>query len=117
MPRMKNVNVFVDVDLTLVDERGVMIDGADAAMWTLYDAGCTLYLWSTGGAEYCRSVAERLKIASLFAAFLPKPDVYVDDNPSTIVNGLHFDVRDHESWEELSKLICRKYVHPSQKRK
>ena len=117
MPRMKNVNLFVDVDLTLVDERGVMIDGADEAMRILHDAGCHLFLWSTGGREYCETVAKRLGVADLFEAFLPKPDAFVDDMPSTIVGGPLFSIADETSWPDLARPIAREHVHPSERRR
>src|SRR4051794_38768266 len=107
MPRMRNVNVFVDVDLTLVDERGLILPDAAAAMRLLYDAGCHLFLWSTGGGEYCRRVAEQYGIAELFEAFLPKPDVFIDDMPGTIFNGLLFDVRQEGAWLPLVQRIVR----------
>jgi hydroxymethylpyrimidine pyrophosphatase-like HAD family hydrolase len=37
---MKNANVFVDVDLTLVDANGKLFDGAPEALLALKDAGC-----------------------------------------------------------------------------
>ena len=54
---MKNANVFVDVDLTLVDANGKLLEGAREALETLKRAGCHLFLWSTVGADYCRKVA------------------------------------------------------------
>jgi phosphoglycolate phosphatase-like HAD superfamily hydrolase len=116
MPLMHNVNVFVDVDLTLVDHEGTALPGAAKAMHILHDAGCHLFLWSAGGAEYCRQVADRLGLAELFEAFLPKPDVYIDDMPSTIFNGLVFDVGQERSWIELAERIARDHVHRSERR-
>ena len=116
MPKMRNVNVFVDVDLTLVDHAGVLLPGAVDAIKTLHRGGCHLFLWSTGGAAYCRQIAERASIAELFEAFLPKPDIYIDDMPSTIFNGLLFDVKEHGPWQDLAEMICREHVHPSERR-
>jgi hypothetical protein len=117
MPKMRNVNVFVDVDLTLVDHQGVLLPNVAAAMQTLYDGGCHLFLWSTGGAAYCRQVAERAGIDHLFHAFLPKPDIFVDDMPSTIFNGLLFDVQQEGDWLPLAEKIVRDHVHPAERRK
>ena len=55
---MKNANVFIDVDLTLVDANGSLLDGAKEGLLALRAAGCHLFLWSSVGAEYCRKVAE-----------------------------------------------------------
>lgn len=41
--------------------------------------GAELYLWSSGGAEYARTSADELGITSCFRAFLPKPNVMIDD--------------------------------------
>ncbi len=37
---MKNANVFVDVDLTLVDANGKLLSGAREALQRLRDEGC-----------------------------------------------------------------------------
>jgi hypothetical protein len=116
MPKMKNVNIFVDVDLTLVDAQQVIRAGAIDATQHLYDAGCHLFLWSTGGAAYCRQIAERYGIAHLFDAFLPKPDIYIDDMPATIFNGLLFDASGDEEWLVLAQRIARDHVHPGERR-
>ncbi len=41
--------------------------------------GAELYLWSAGGADYCRQTAIELGIADCFVAFLPKPRIMIDD--------------------------------------
>ncbi len=41
--------------------------------------GAVLYCWSSGGADYARSSARELGIEDLFAGFLPKPNIMVDD--------------------------------------
>src|SRR5690348_12231988 len=116
MPKMKNVNVFVDVDLTLVDAHQVIRPGAIKAMQILFDAGCHLFLWSTGGGPYCRQIAERYGIGGLFEAFLPKPDIYIDDMPATIFNGLVFDPAGDEDWVMLATRIVRENVHQDERR-
>ena len=109
--RMKNVAVYVDVDLTLVDEHQRLKPNAWEGLLTLREAGCRLFLWSTNGADYCRQIAERHELAPLFEAFLPKPDVYVDDMPSTFLNGLLFDVAEHTGdWQALADRIVRDHV-------
>jgi hypothetical protein len=116
MPKMKNVNIFVDVDLTLVDAQQVILPGALDAMKVLYDAGCHLFLWSTGGCAYCRQIAERHGIAHLFEAFLPKPDIYIDDMPASIFNGLLFDASGDQEGGTLAERIVRDHVHPGERR-
>jgi hydroxymethylpyrimidine pyrophosphatase-like HAD family hydrolase len=43
---MRNANVFVDVDLTLVDANGKLLAEAREALQRLRDKGCHLFLWS-----------------------------------------------------------------------
>ena len=54
---MKNANIFIDVDLTLVDANGQLLNGARQGLAALKDKGCHLFLWSTCGADYCRKIA------------------------------------------------------------
>lgn len=55
--------------------------GVVADIRALKASGATLYLWSSGGAEYARGSAHELGIEDCFVAFLPKPHVIVDDQP------------------------------------
>lgn len=45
--------------------------------------GERLFLWSRAGDQAAREVAERLGVADLFEAFLPKPELLIDDEPIT----------------------------------
>lgn len=54
---------------------------AIAAVRRLKSEGATLYLWSSGGAEYCRNTAHELGLQDCFEAYLPKPTIYIDDQP------------------------------------
>jgi hypothetical protein len=81
---MRSQAVFVDVDDTLVRSVGrkrIPIPAVVAEVRRLKAGGAVLYLWSAGGAEYARESAVELGIADCFAAFLPKPDVIIDDQP------------------------------------
>jgi len=68
-------NVFVDVDLTLIDANGGLLEGAREGIQKLSDAGCHLFLWSTNGADYCRKVAALHHLTDLFEGFSAKPDL------------------------------------------
>lgn len=77
--------VYVDVDDTLVRSVGskrIAIPAAVQHVRELKEAGAVLYCWSTGGGEYARASAEEFGIAECFEAFLPKPDVMLDDQPT-----------------------------------
>jgi phosphoglycolate phosphatase-like HAD superfamily hydrolase len=106
---MKNANVFVDVDLTLVDANGRILAGASEGLQQLKEAGCHLFLWSSCGAEYCRKVAEANGLAELFEGFSAKPDIVIDDMPGTCVAPFGYDAREL-GWEELAKRIVEKHV-------
>ena len=86
------MTVFVDVDDTLVRSFGskqMVMPGSVESVRRLAAAGnVVLYCWSSGGGEYARSVCERLGIAGLFAGFLPKPDLMIDDQPPSDWKGL-----------------------------
>src|SRR5438105_4145053 len=107
---MKNANVFVDVDLTLVDANGRILPGAMEGLRRLKEAGCHLFLWSSCGTEYCRKVAETNALAELFEGFSAKPDIVIDDMPGTCVAPFVYDVGREEGWEELAGKILAKHV-------
>jgi hypothetical protein len=75
--------VYVDVDDTLVRSAGTKrmpIPSVVAHVKQLAaQGGVELYCWSTAGAEYARATARELGIEKCFVAFLPKPNVLVDD--------------------------------------
>jgi phosphoglycolate phosphatase-like HAD superfamily hydrolase len=107
---MKNANIFIDVDLTLVDANGNLLEGAREGLSALKAAGCHLFLWSTGGTDYCRKVAERHRLADLFEGFAAKPDIVVDDMPSTCVPPFVYNVQQEASWPTLARRIIEKHV-------
>lgn len=107
---MKNANVFVDVDLTLVDGNGKLLPGAPEALTKLRDKGCHLYLWSTNGADYARRVAGLYGLTEMFEGFSAKPDIIIDDMPGTVLNPFVFDVTDEASWPALADKIIRKHL-------
>ena len=72
----------MDVDDTLVRTVGskrIPMPGVVRRVRALAEEGHELWLWSSGGAEYARTSAEELGIAELFAGFLPKPGMILDD--------------------------------------
>lgn len=74
--------VYVDVDDTLVRTFGskrIPIARVVEHVRKLHAEGAVLYCWSSGGASYARKSAEELGIEECFLAFLPKPNVLIDD--------------------------------------
>jgi len=76
--------IFVDVDDTMVRSVGakrIPMPAVISQIKRLKSQGATLFLWSSGGAEYCRATAIELGIADCFEGYLPKPTTYIDDQP------------------------------------
>jgi len=76
--------IFVDVDDTLVRSYGtkrIPMPAVIARVRALKQQGAILYLWSTGGADYCKTTAAELGLEDCFVSFLPKPNLYIDDQP------------------------------------
>lgn len=74
--------VYIDVDDTLIRSVGttrIPMPAVVDRVRALHREGAKLYLWSSGGADYARASAAELGIEGCFAAFLPKPDIYLDD--------------------------------------
>jgi phosphoglycolate phosphatase-like HAD superfamily hydrolase len=107
---MKNANVFVDVDLRLVDANCKLLEGARDGLQKLTDAGCHLFLWSTCGAEYCRKVARLHGLTDFFEGFSAKPDIVIDDMPATCVSPFVYSVQHEQSWPKMAERIIEKHV-------
>ena len=76
------LHVYVDVDDTLVRSAGskrIPIPDVVRHVREMAEQGALLYCWSAGGADYARETAEALGIGACFMAFLPKPNVMIDD--------------------------------------
>lgn len=74
--------IYVDVDDTLVRSFGskrIPMRATVELVRALKARGAALYCWSTGGAEYARAAAKDLGVADCFVAFLPKPQMLIDD--------------------------------------
>lgn len=111
MTGQRQLVFYVDVDDTLVRYAGskrMPIPSVVAHIRQLSgDGRAVFYCWSTNGAEYARSIAQDLGIESCFAAFLPKPNVMIDDQEMSAwkrfisVHPMQVDERsvdDYELW-------------------
>lgn len=80
------LNVFVDVDDTLVRSAGtkrIPIPSVIKHIRELHAQGAVFYCSCAGGAEYAQRSAEELGIDQCFTAFLPEPDILIDDQTIT----------------------------------
>lgn len=74
--------VYVDVDDTFVRSIGakrIPIPKVIEHVKELRQSGALLYCWSSGGAEYAQSSAKEFGIDGCFEAYLPKPNLMIDD--------------------------------------
>lgn len=74
--------IYVDVDDTFVRSYGtkrIPVPAVIRHIRDLHQQGAALGCWSSGGAEYARESAAEFGLADCFTAFLPKPDVLLDD--------------------------------------
>lgn len=79
---MEAVVIYVDVDDTFVRSYGTKrmpMPNVIQHIRDLHQQGAALYCWSSGGADHARESAEEFGLADCFTAFLPKPDVLLDD--------------------------------------
>ena len=76
-------SMFIDVDLTLIDDNCELFPGVEAKL-KQWKAKYDLHCWSHGGKEHAKRVCKKHKIDRYFTAFLDKPDIIVDDNPNLI---------------------------------
>ncbi len=103
------MNVFFDVQGTLLTMEEVPRPRARAAFLALKDQGHDLYLWSSGGAEYAAEAADLLGVAELVSGCFGKrqePDVPVDfavDDDASVVEahvGYHIKPFDGDPGDE-----------------
>lgn len=81
---MKPPVIYVDVDDTFVrsvSTKRIPMPATIRQIRTLHAQGAQMYCWSSGGADYARSSAREFGVEECFVAFLPKPQILIDDQP------------------------------------
>lgn len=84
MIESQSLHIYVDVDDTFVRSAGgkrIPVPSVVQHVRDLHAQGATLYCWSAGGADYARRSAEEFGILACFTVFLPKPNIFLDDQP------------------------------------
>ncbi len=104
--------IYVDVDDTLVRSFGskrIPMGQMVERIAALKRAGAEMYCWSSGGADYAEHSARELGIWECFKAFLPKPQLLVDDVAiaSWRLSELHPNECLSKSVDELLQLPAR----------
>jgi haloacid dehalogenase-like hydrolase len=106
-----SLNIFIDVDGTLLNSNEQIDPRAKEILRHMVlklsaeypDSG--LYLWSGAGGAYARKAAESCGVVSYFSGFAGKPDVIVDDNPSSVFPRRAIFWRGDEQWGALQKKL------------
>ena len=73
---------YIDVDDTLIRTIGSKIIPIPNTLKLINEldlSANTIYLWSRGGAEYCKNTAHLLGIQDKIFGYLSKPDILIDD--------------------------------------
>ncbi|MCY1073430.1 hypothetical protein [Archangium lansingense] len=81
-PVVPSTAIYLDAEDTLVPgttDKRVSHERMVVRVRELAEKGAGLYLWSRHGAEHARKVAAELGLEGCFRAFLPKPEVIIDD--------------------------------------
>lgn len=79
---MNSPIIYVDVDDTFVRSAGtkrIPMPATIRHIRALKEQGAQMYCWSSGGAEYAQPSARECGIEDCFVAFLPKPQLLIDD--------------------------------------
>ena len=100
-----STRVCIDVDLTVVDQDGALLAGAAENLKKLKNRGCELILWSYGGKEYAKEVANRHGIKDFFAGFSSKPDIAVDDESEKVASFAVVDAAASKDWNTIGNEV------------
>jgi hypothetical protein len=104
-------NIFIDVDGTLLNSNEGVDPRAKEILRQIRlkmnaeypDSG--LYLWSGAGGDYARSKANEHGLAGFFSGFSGKPDVIVDDDPSSAFPERAIIWKGDAQWHNLLQTI------------
>ena len=104
-------NIFMDVDGTLLNSNECVDPRADETLRQIGLRVCSdypdsnLYLWSGCGGVYAQKRAEEHNLSGYFKAFLGKPDVVIDDDPSSVFPERAIVWKGDFQWQSLLKTI------------
>jgi hypothetical protein len=104
-------NIFMDVDGTLlnsnecVDPRAANILQQIVLRLRADYPDSNLYLWSGCGGAYAQKKAEEHNLSGFFKAFLGKPDVVIDDDPSSTFPERAIVWKGDAQWQNLLQKV------------
>ena len=108
-------NIFIDVDGTLlnsnegVDPRAKEILRQIRLKMNVEYPDSGLYLWSGAGGDYARSKANEHGLAGFFSGFAGKPEVIIDDNPSSVFPKKTILWKGDSQWPRLMSLVFTEF--------
>ena len=78
IPNDNLVTIFIDIDGTIMDNNGILFNGAIECIQNL-SKKVNIYIWSAGGFNYALDTINNLKLDNYVCGALPKPDYTIDD--------------------------------------
>ena len=74
--------IYIDIDDTLIRTIGSKIIPIPDTVNFIKNCNTNkneIYLWSRGGAQYCKNIAIKLLLDHKITGYLPKPNLIIDD--------------------------------------
>ena len=115
-----SLNIYMDVDDTLLNSNDGVDPRADETLRQIVlklrsdYPDSDLYLWSGAGGAYAKEMAERHKLAGFFKAFLGKPDVVIDDKPSSVFPRKAVVWKGDVHWQKIIPIIFTEFSPSAQ---
>jgi hypothetical protein len=99
--------ISIDVDLTIVDENEDLLPGVVEGLKALKNKGYSLMLWSCGGEERARLIAEKHNLRCFFNEYATKPDLVIDDDFEALSQLPTIDPRVAKDWSQIAERTIR----------
>ncbi len=113
------LHIAIDVDQTILDDEGRLIAGVRETLARMHaNDDYELQLWSKGGADYAREVANKFDLVKYFKSFGTKPDVAIDDLPEDAAPVCRLGVPFIEAAKAIDDFVAAAVettLHPSRK--
>jgi hypothetical protein len=115
-----SLNIYMDVDGTLLNSNeGVDPRAAETLRQIVLKLrgdfpDSDLYLWSGAGGAYAQEKAKEHKLDGLFKAFLGKPDVIIDDKPSSVFPRRAIVWKGDVQWQKIIPTIFTEFSPSTQ---
>ena len=78
IPNDGRATIFIDIDRTIVDDKGIPFLGAVECIKKLSEK-VNIYIWSAGGFFYANAITEKLGLSDFVCGAMSKPNYTIDD--------------------------------------